>query len=260
MAIIPLGTATAGRRSFAFMTYALVLANIGVFVYEVVHGPQFADCFTNAFVLVPSDILHDTLHSPLVTGCSLQEPTPVYLTLLTAMFLHANLLHLGGNMLYLWAFGGNLEARLGHIRYLLFYFVCGLLASGAQIAFSVYAHQTDVPTLGASGAIAGVLGAYLVFFPGSKVRTIIFFGVIILVRLAAFIVIGFFIILQVVEAVLAVEAVQHGQGQGSGVAFFAHLGGFVMGLLLGLVIKVVGPRQPSLSASVPYRPAPRISN
>ena len=251
MALIPVSTAGSVRRRFAFMTYALVLANVAVFAAEVARGPQFAACFTSAYVLVPRDILQDTLHPPFAAGCALHEPTLVYLTVLTAMFLHANVLHLGGNMLYLWVFGGAVETRLGHLRYLLLYLGCGVAAAAAQIAFSVYAQQTSIPILGASGAIAGVLGAYVVFFPGSKVRTVIFFGIIFLTRLAAFIVIGFFIVLQVVEAVLAVEAVQQAHGQGGGVAFFAHIGGFVVGMLLGLLVKLFGP-PPSPSPAAAY--------
>jgi rhomboid family protein len=238
MAVIPLGPASSAQRSFPFINYVLILANIAVFVYEATHGQHIADCVTNAYVMVPADILSNTTHAPLVAGCAFHEPIPVYATIFTAMFLHANLIHLGGNMLYLWAFGGNVEARLGHLPYAIFYFLCGLAASAAQIAFSVYAGQTDVPTLGASGAIAGVLGAFLIFFPGSKVRTVIFFGLVVLVRLAAFLVIGFFIVLQLVEAVLEVEAVQHGQAQGSGIAFFAHIGGFVVGMLLAMIIRI----------------------
>lgn len=259
MAIIPVSAAATGRRTFAFMNYALILANIAVFVNEVARGPHFADCFTSAYVLVPSDILRNTLHPPFVAQCALHEPTPVYLTLLTAMFLHANVIHLGGNMLYLWVFGGNLEARLGHVWYLLFYIVCGLVAAAAQIAFSVYAQETSEPILGASGAIAGLLGAYLVFFPGAKVRTVIFFGFFLLARLAAFVVIGFFIVLQVVEATLAIDAIQHGQGQASGVAFFAHIGGFIVGMLLGLLIKIVSPTRPFPPVSRPYLPRQRAS-
>ncbi|HEU0025524.1 MAG TPA: rhomboid family intramembrane serine protease [Ktedonobacterales bacterium] len=257
MAIIPVSSA--GRRTFAFMTYALILANVAVFAIEVARGPRFTACFTSAYVLVPNDILYNTLHPPFVAHCAIHEPALVYLTLLTALFLHANALHLGGNMLYLWVFGGAVETRLGHMRYLLFYLVCGLAASAAQIAFSVYAQETTVPMLGASGAIAGVLGAYLVFFPGAKVRTVIFFGFIILTRLAAFVVIGFFIVLQLVEAALAVEAVQQSQAQASGVAFFAHIGGFIAGMFLALLIKLFGPARPSTRSTAAPRPLERAS-
>ncbi|HEX9038193.1 MAG TPA: rhomboid family intramembrane serine protease [Ktedonobacterales bacterium] len=259
MAIIPVSAAGSVRRGFAFMTYALVLANVAVFTAEVARGPRFMDCVTSAYALVPNDILSDTLHRPFVAGCAITEPKLVYLTILTALFLHANALHLGGNMLYLWVFGAALETRLGHLRYLLFYLVCGVAASAAQIAFSVYAHQTSVPMLGASGAIAGALGAYLVFFPGAKVRSVVFFGFVILTRLAAFIVIGFFILLQIVEAALAIEAAQQAHGQGGGVAFFAHIGGFVAGMLLALLTKLFSPARPQAPARGAYRPPPRVS-
>ncbi|HEX9069987.1 MAG TPA: rhomboid family intramembrane serine protease, partial [Ktedonobacterales bacterium] len=111
MAVIPLGPASSGQRSFPFINYVLILANIVVFVFEVTHGQRIADCVTSAYVMVPADILSNTAHPPLVAGCAFHEPIPVYGTLFTAMVLHANLIHLGGNMLYLWAFGGNVEAR-----------------------------------------------------------------------------------------------------------------------------------------------------
>jgi membrane associated rhomboid family serine protease len=239
VALIPLSSDRADRRTFPFVNYALILANVAVFVYEIVQGPQFATCFTTAYALLPADILHDTTHA---TGCAIAEPFP-YLTLITAMFLHASLLHIGGNMIYLWAFGDNVEDRLGHFWYLIFYLFCGLVAGAAQIAFSVFAGETQVFELGASGAIAGVLGAYLVFFPGSKVRTLVFFGLVVLVRLRAFIVIGFFILLQLLDAYVEVVSITNGQASsGGGVAFFAHIGGFFVGLLIGLLVKLFGKR------------------
>jgi membrane associated rhomboid family serine protease len=239
MAIIPLSAQKTRRRSLPVINTLLIIVNIGVFVYEVVRGSTFASCLTAAYALVPADVLHNASH---VTGCALSEPQPVALTLLTSLFLHASWLHVGGNMLYLWVFGGQVEDRLGHLTYLLFYLLCGVVASAAQIAFSVFAHQTTIPTLGASGAIAGVLGAYLIFFPGSKVLSIIFVGIFItLLRLWAFVVIGFFIVLQVVEGYLEVLSITSGQQQSSGgVAFFAHIGGFAFGVLIALVAKLVG--------------------
>src|SRR5215472_6784969 len=187
MAIIPLSAQKTRRRSLPVINTLLILVNIAVFVYEVVRGSAFANCLTAAYALVPIDILHNTSH---VTGCALSEPQPVALTLLTSLFLHASWLHVGGNMLYLWVFGGQVEDRLGHLAYLFFYLLCGVAASAAQIAFSVFSHQTTIPTLGASGAIAGVLGAYLIFFPGSKVRSVFLIGLIpVPLRLWAFIVI-----------------------------------------------------------------------
>lgn len=251
MAFIPISDDAPDRRSFPFVNYALIAINIAVFVFELVKGQSFTDCFTQAYSLVPNDVLHNTMHA---TGCSIAAPTPIYLALLTSIFLHANFLHIAGNMVYLWAFGDNVEDRLGHVWYLIFYLFCGLVASAAQIAFSVFANQTMELNLGASGAIAGVLGAYLVFFPGSKVRTVIFIGIFVtLARLSAFIVIGFFIVLQLINAFVAITAVQQGQGQTGGVAFFAHIGGFVIGALIGLIVKLAG-RSQRVTTSYPNFP------
>ncbi|PWT78719.1 MAG: rhomboid family intramembrane serine protease [Chloroflexi bacterium] len=255
MAIIPLSAQnTSGRRSFPVINTLLILANIAVFVYEVVQGPAFATCLTNAYALVPTDVLQNTSHA---TGCALSEPHPVALTLLTSLFLHASWLHVGGNMLYLWVFGGQVEGRLGHLRYLFFYLLCGVVASAAQIAFSIYASQTTILTLGASGAIAGVLGAYLIFFPGSKVRSVFLIGIVpVPLRLWAFIVIGLFIVLQIVEGYLEVLSITSGQQQSSGgVAFFAHIGGFLLGVLVALGAKLGGGTK-NLKGSTSYPSSP----
>lgn len=239
--ILPYADNPGPRRAFPFVNYLLILANLAIFGYEVYRGPTFAACLSRAYSLVPADILHGTVVQPVCT--SLPAPHPIYLTVLTAMFLHASLLHVGGNMLYLWVFGDNVEDRLGHFWYLVFYLVCGVAAFAAQIVFSVYAHETTVLTLGASGAIAGVLGAYLVFFPGADVRTIVVLGVIPLpVRVRAVFVIGFFILLQVAEAYIEVTNITHGVAQsGDQVAFFAHIGGFALGLVIALMVRVFSP-------------------
>lgn len=240
MAMIPITGDSSRRRTFPFVNYALILANIAVFVYELRQGPAFTDCFTQAYALVPNDIVHGTARAP-VAGCALHSPTPIYLTLITAMFLHAGLLHIAGNMLYLWVFGGNVEDALGHFAYLVFYFFCGLCAFAAQIAFSLYAGQGAVLTLGASGAIAGVLGAYLMLFPAARIRTVIFFGLFFITRLYAWIIILFFIALQLFEAYYEVLSITNGQPVASGgVAFFAHIGGFTVGLVLGLIARAMG--------------------
>lgn len=254
MAFVPISSDPANRRSFPFVNYLLILANVGVFVYELVQGPAFTSCLTRAYALVPNDIVHNTTHA---TGCAIHEPAPVYLTLLTALFLHAGLLHIGGNMVFLWAFGGNVEDALGHFWYLIFYLFCGLAASAAQIIFSLYAGEANILNLGASGAIAGVLGAYLVFFPSSKIRTIIFIGIFItFARVYAFILIVVFILLQLLDAYVEVVNITNGQvSSGGGVAFFAHIGGFAVGLLIGLLVKLFGgPRKRDASASYPYWP------
>ncbi len=249
MAMIPITGDSSRRRSFPFVNYALILANIAVFVYELQRGPAFTDCFTQAYALVPNDIVHGTAHAT-AAGCALHPPMPIYLTLITAMFLHAGLLHIAGNMLYLWVFGGNVEDALGHGAYLVFYFFCGLCAFAAQIAFSLYAGQGAVLNLGASGAIAGVLGAYLMLFPGARIRTVVFFGLFFITRLYAWIIILFFIALQLFEAYYEVLSITNGQPVASGgVAFFAHIGGFAVGLLIGIVARAMGaaPSRPAKS-------------
>lgn len=240
--MIPLSDDPGVRRRLPVVNYALIAANILVFIAEQKYGA----CFQAAYSSVPFAITHGQAQT--LQGCAYGAPTPVYLTLLTSMFLHANLLHIAGNMLFLWIFGDNVEDRLGHVWYLIFYLFCGLVASVAQIAV---APNSPLLNLGASGAIAGVLGAYLVFFPGSKVRTLIYVGFFItFVRLSAFIVIGLWFVLQLVSGLQSLNPSQVEMG---GVAYFAHVGGFVAGLVIALIVRpFVGPR-PS-SRSYPYWP------
>lgn len=247
--LLPYAADPGPRRSFPFVNYLLILANIAVFAYEVYRGPTFATCLSEAYALVPADILHGTVVQ--ATCAALPAPQPIYLTLLTAMFLHASLLHIGGNMLYLWVFGGRIEERLGHFAYLVVYLICGLVANAAQIAFSVYAHQTTILTLGASGAIAGVLGAYLVFFPGADIRTLILLGWIPLpARIKAIFVIGFFILLQLAEAYVEIANITQGTVQADNqVAFFAHIGGFFLGVLIALFVRASTPAKPRVPAA-----------
>lgn len=240
--MIPISDNPGPRRRFPFVNYALILINIGVFIAEMVYG----QCFQFAYSTIPYGITHNTEFA--LQGCPYGQPQPVYVTLLTSMFLHANLLHIGGNMLYLWIFGDNVEDRLGHVWYLIFYLFCGLVASVAQI---VVAPDSQLLNLGASGAIAGVLGAYLVFFPGSKVRTLIYIGFFItFVRLSAFIVIGLWFVLQLVSGIQSLNPSQIEMG---GVAYFAHVGGFAAGLVIALLVRpFVKPR--ATTKSYPYWP------
>ena len=152
-------------------------------------------------------------------------PTPIYLTLLTAMFMHGGWMHILGNMLYLWIFGDQIESLLGHGRFLVFYLACGLAASVAQI---LVGPDSVVPSLGASGAIAGVLGAYLVKFPRNRVRVLMMRGGV--TQLPAMVVLGLWIVLQLVSQVGTAA------GEATGVAYMAHIGGFIAGLALVLVL------------------------
>src|SRR5947199_602604 len=180
-------------------------------------------------------------------------PDPVYLTLITAMFLHAGWLHIGGNMLYLFIFGDNVEDRMGHLPYLAFYLFCGVIAGIAQI---VVDPGSSIPSLGASGAIAGVLAAYLVLFPWAGVRTVIFLFIFFtIVTLPAIILIGLWFVLQFFDGVAALSNAQQSMG---GVAYFAHVGGFVTGLVISLLLR---PRlqPPPLVSYPPFPRHPRAS-
>ncbi len=228
--MVPLSDDPGPRRRFPFVNYLLIGLNVAVFIAELRYGP----CFQAAFSAVPYAITHGQALTPAqlpIQGCPYGQPTPVYLTIFTAMFLHANVLHIAGNMLYLWIFGDNVEDRLGHFWYLVFYLCCGFAAAVAQIAVDP---NSTLLTLGASGAIAGVLGAYLVFYPGAQVRTLIFVGFFFTVtRLSALIVIGAWFVLQLVSGLGSLNPASVSTG---GVAYFAHIGGFVAGLVIALLL------------------------
>ncbi len=202
-------------RIVPFVTVALIVTNAAVFLYELLLPPEAYKAFVEAMGVVPIDLTQAALHDP--TGLLHGG-----LTLLTAMFVHGGILHVAMNMLYLWIFGNNIEEAMGHGRYLIFYLVCGLIASFCQVAA---APLSKVPMIGASGAISGVLGAYLIMFPAARVQTLIFIVFFArVVPIPAVIVLGFWFLLQLLNA---------GQAPtGGGVAVFAHIGGFVAGLVL----------------------------
>ncbi|MBM4128963.1 MAG: rhomboid family intramembrane serine protease, partial [Nitrospira sp.] len=146
------------------------------------------------------------------------------LTIFSAMFMHGGILHLAGNMLYLWIFGNNIEDKLGHVRFLVFYIFCGIVSAYAH---AITEPHSLIPMIGASGAISGILGAYLLLFPRAGVYTLIFLGFFIqIVKIPAFVVIGFWAIIQFINGLLSTGLIKEG-----GVAWFAHIGGFLTGLL-----------------------------
>lgn len=206
-------------RSFPIVTISLIVLNVLVFLYMLSLQAQ-GDKALNTFIL----------HAAVVPArfTSGEISPPVALTIFTAMFMHAGLLHLGGNMLYLWIFGNNIEDIMGPVRYLIFYLTCGIVATVAHIAIDPH---SPVPSLGASGAIAGVLGAYLVRFPRAPIDTCLFILIFwTVIRLPAFLVLMFWFVLQLFQGVAALEpAVSQRDG---GVAFWAHIGGFVAGMVL----------------------------
>jgi membrane associated rhomboid family serine protease len=207
-------------------TVALIVLNALFFVYQIsleaggADGARAGQAFIEEFGLVPCRLTGACRVGP-------ELPAPV-LTIFTSMFMHGGLFHIGGNMLYLWIFGNNVEDTLGHARYLLFYLLSGIAAALAQTAIGP---GSVVPMVGASGAVSGVLGAYLVLFPRAHVTTLIILGFFFrLVQIPAMVVLGFWIVLQVLNGLGSF-------GSSGGVAFFAHIGGFLAGIGLLYVLK-----------------------
>lgn len=199
-------------RGFPVVTVTFIVINVLVFLYQLLlQSTGDLDAFIMDWATVPARILND--------------PTPqAMLTLFTSMFMHGGWLHIAGNMLYLWVFGDNIEDTLGPILYIVFYIGCGLAADFAHILSDP---NSQVPTLGASGAIAGVLGAYLVLFPQAKVQTLVFvFRWMQMVYLPALLLLGFWFVMQLFDGFLSIGST------GGGVAYFAHIGGFVAGALV----------------------------
>ncbi|HSB51723.1 MAG TPA: rhomboid family intramembrane serine protease [Dissulfurispiraceae bacterium] len=208
-------------RTFPFVTVGLIVTNCLVFMWQVT-SPLGEERIAFYFGAIP--------HT-LVSFQSFQPVSPVT-SVFTSMFLHGGLLHLAGNMLYLWIFGDNIEDSVGHARFLLFYLFSGVVAAYSH---AVTDPASTIPMIGASGAISGVLGAYLLLFHRAQVYTILFFGFFFqIVKIPAVIVIGFWALIQILSGILSKGALQQG-----GVAWFAHVGGFIAGLL---TIKLWLPR------------------
>ncbi len=209
-------------RRFPWMTVALIVANVLVFVYELAlsgGGSGRLDVFFFRAGFVPYEITHLVDVPP-------ADVVPPPFTVLTSMFVHEGWLHIAGNMLFLWIFGNNVEDAMGRFRFLGFYLLCGIAAALAQTAIRP---DSGVPNIGASGAIAGVLGAYIMLYPRARVLTLVpvFIFFFPIVMLPAWVIIGAWFVLQLFEGVLSL-----GAAAGGGVAFFAHVGGFVAGVLL----------------------------
>ena len=216
--MLPIGDDDSDRRFAPFINYLLIAINILVFVF--LQGMGGNEKFTYAFSTVPAEILTG---KDIATGVLEPTPVPVYFTLITSMFMHGGWAHLLGNMLFLWVFGDNIENRIGHMRYLIFYLVCGIIASLSHVFVS--GSDSLTPSLGAPGAISGVLGGYLLLFPSRRVRVIMGYGVS---TVPAFVALGIWIVFQVISQM----GVLGGDQGGGGVAYAAHIGGFIAGLLL----------------------------
>ncbi len=207
--MLPIDDDDSTRKIIPFVTYTLIALNILFFMFELTAG----NVFIEKWAFVPRRFM--------------ANPLADFPTLFTSMFMHGGWLHLGGNMLYLWIFGDNVEDRFGHLKYLIFYLICGLAAIFSQLAFSI---GSNVPNLGASGAIAGVLGAYLVLFPNGKVRVLHGQQVI---QVPALFVLGSWIVLQFFSGMGSIA----NTSETGGVAYMAHIGGFVAGFVLSFLFR-----------------------
>ncbi len=224
-------------RTTPFVTMMLIALNAVVFVYQLSLGLESdagaagaAEAFVFEFGAVPCR---------LTGACTApgQFPPPL-VTVFTSMFMHGGLLHAGGNMLYLWIFGNNVEDTLGHGRFLVFYLLSGVAAAVVQ---TVMNPDSAIPMIGASGAVSGVLGAYLLLFPYATILTLVTFGFFFrFVHIPAVVVLGFWIVLQFISGYLSASAAALGRGEGGGVAWFAHIGGFLAGMVLLFLMR---PRQ-----------------
>ncbi len=251
--VIPLGDDNSDRTLFPVVNYTLIAVNVFVFVFFQDLGRN--DRFTNAFAAVPEEIVtgKDIVTPPRevrnpITGertevPGLQKtPVPVYLTLLTSMFMHGSIMHIAGNMLFLWIFGDNVEDALGHGRYLAFYLIGGVLAAFGHIfstilIFGPQSEEAMLPMIGASGAISAVLGGYIFLFPYRRVLVLLFRF---LTYVPAWVAIGVWFAFQVIESLGVL-----GGSQG-GVAYGAHIGGFIAGLVLiqPFALGPSGPKEP----------------
>jgi membrane associated rhomboid family serine protease len=215
--MIPLRSETP-RRTFPLINILLVLANVAVFIYQLSLSPRAGDALVQQFGLVPFRAERALAHPGAALG-------PALIPLVTSMFLHGGFLHIIGNMLFLWVFGGNVEDKLGRAKYLGFYFICGI---GAGLSQVVVNWGSRLPSIGASGAISGVMGAYIVLFPGSRILTLIpllfFFFTM---RIPALIILGYWFIIQFLSGISTLGEISQG-----GVAWWAHIGGFVLGMFL----------------------------
>jgi membrane associated rhomboid family serine protease len=235
--LLPIGDDNRDRHTTPYINYILIALNIFVFMYWQEFGRDIH--FTFAYSAVPAEILSG---DDIVTGAKIVrdpvtgeavtmpglEPTPVsvYLTLLTSMFMHGGIAHIAGNMLFLWIFGDNLEHAMGHKKYLSFYLLCGVLAGMSHVLSSAYLNQSLlVPSLGASGAISGVLGGYILLFPGRRVHVWVLFTIM---SLPAFLVVGLWFVFQLINGM----GMLGGEETAGGIAYAAHIGGFIAGLVL----------------------------
>jgi membrane associated rhomboid family serine protease len=228
--VIPLGDRNPTTTT-PVVTLTLIALNVAAYFLFQNGTLSLADpssteylCNLGEYAAVPRELTDPDFELDL-RGCGVDDPASRWITPLTSMFMHGGLIHLGGNMLFLWVFGNNIEDAMGHARFVAFYLLGGLAALALQVAFEP---SSPVPTIGASGAVAAVLGGYILLYPRARVYTWIW---IVVLPIPAMIVLGFWFLQQVAFGYFGLTEVTSGAGESGGVAYFAHIGGFVFGLL-----------------------------
>lgn len=244
--LIPISDDNTGRQSTPYVVYTIIVLNAIVFLFFQQAGAN--ERFTSGYATVPYEITHnqDLVQPRFIRGEVPQAPgpSPIYLTILVSMFMHGSWMHILGNMLFLWVFGDNVEDNFGHVKFAIFYLVAGIAATFAQIAVDP---DSMIPTLGASGAIAGVLGSYLIMFPRNRVRSLVpLIFIFTTVELPAVLVIGLWIVLQIIEQYMSFVSTT--VSRSGGVAYMAHIGGFAAGAIMTFLFR----RRQSTYASRDY--------
>jgi len=216
--------------TFPYVTIGIIIINVLIFLYELSLGSGL-DEFIMKFGVVPLKVSYYSQASDLTF-------INTFFPFISSMFLHGGFIHLIGNMWFLWIFGDNIEDKLGHFKFIAFYFLCGIIASSVHVFFN---SQSNVPCVGASGAIAGVLGAYMVTFPRARVVTIVpLFVFIQVMELPAIVVLGFWFVIQFFNGAASITA----SASGAGVAWWAHIGGFAAGVIILYIIRIFSVRKP----------------
>ena len=217
-----------------YVTYVLVALNVLAFLYELTLSQPQLEQFFQAWAVVPRELTAS------FDGAGAIATNPEWITLFSSQFLHGGFLHIAGNMLYLWIFGNNVEDRLGHAKFVVFYLACGALAALAQWYFAA---GSTIPSLGASGAIAGVMGAYIIRFPRARVLTLVPLGIILIpFRIPAVFFLGFWFLMQAFNGIASLGTPTNLGMETGGIAYWAHAGGFVFGMVLGPLLGLFAPR------------------
>jgi membrane associated rhomboid family serine protease len=214
---------TIPSRTFPFVTISIIIFNFLIFFYELSLGSALNEFF-KSYGIIPAEFLNINIKNPF-------QIVSLTLPLFSSTFLHGGWMHIIGNMWYLWIFGDNIEDRTGHFRFLIFYILCGMLAGITHILMNSH---SSIPTVGASGAIAGVMGAYFLLFPRAKILTLVFLFIFIqIIEIPAVFFLGFWILFQFISGSMSVGLTENS----AGVAWWAHIGGFLIGLVLVMFFK-----------------------